>query len=351
MKSRNVSATIEARFNLKGAIEVSNINEIAKLSGVSRSTVSRVINSSGYVKEETRKKVQDVIDELDYIPNQNAIYLKNGETKTIGVVSPDFSDILSVFLSQFATIAKKYDYQVMLLLTDYNKESELETFQKLKQKQIDGIFQIIRSNEWEDLQKYSKYGPIVTWQRVRSPQIESVFMDHYEGFQMALEYLYQKGHRSILPYFGIETSLNTVARVKAWEDFVEEHQLPALPKNVHLEYNLHRSEDGQRIANWWQQQKKTGVEADFPTALLFPTDNVAVGFLSKARKLGIDVPNEVAVMGFDNTSVSELFDLTTVDYPMRLQAENAFFKLYNQLNQKTLPLHPLEFRLIERGTV
>ena len=76
---------------------MSNINEIAKLAEVSRSTVSRVISNNGYVKEETRKKVQKIIDELDYTPNQNAIYLKNGETKNIGIVSPDFSDVLTIF--------------------------------------------------------------------------------------------------------------------------------------------------------------------------------------------------------------------------------------------------------------
>ena len=69
---------------------MSNINEIAKLAEVSRSTVSRVISNNGYVKEETRKKVQKIIDELDYTPNQNSIYLKNGETKNIVIVSPDF---------------------------------------------------------------------------------------------------------------------------------------------------------------------------------------------------------------------------------------------------------------------
>ncbi|MFS7401657.1 LacI family DNA-binding transcriptional regulator [Carnobacterium maltaromaticum] len=321
---------------------MSNINEIAKLAGVSRATVSRVINSKGYVKEETRQKVQKVVDDLDYTPNQNAIYLKNGETKTIGLVSPDFSDILSHFLSSFATIAKKYGYQVTLLLTDYHQESEIEAFQKLKQKQIDGIFQIVRSNEWEVIEKYSKYGPIVTWQRVTSPKIESVFMDHYEGFKLGLDHLYAKGHREIVPFFGIEKSLNTVARYKAWQDFCQEKGVALQAEKSR--YNLHTSTEGRELARWWEAEKEK------PTALLFPTDNVAVGFLAEARERGISVPKDVAVVGFDNSSIAELFNLTTIDYPMHLQAENAFFKLYNQLKHKNLPLHPLSFKLITRGT-
>ena len=336
------NATICNESNEKESASMSNINEIAKLAEVSRSTVSRVISNNGYVKEETRKKVQKIIDELDYTPNQNAIYLKNGETKNIGIVSPDFSDVLTIFLSSFATIAKKYGYQVTLLLTDYDKKSEVEAFQKLKQKQIDGVFHIVRSNEWEVLEKYSKYGPIVTWQRVQSTKIDTIFMDHYEGFKLGLYHLYEKGHRKIKPFFGIEKSLNTVARVKAWHDFCLEKQLD--PKLDDIIYDLHSSNDGRKIAQWWVK------ETTPPTAVLFPTDNVAVGFLAEARELEIVVPNQVAIIGFDNTFISELFNLTTIDYPMHLQAENAFFKLYNQLKHKELPLHKLEFKLIERGT-
>lgn len=101
---------------------MANINEIAKIAGVSSATVSRVINRNGYVSDDTRAKVEAVIKKLDYVPNRNAVFLKTGTTKMLGIIAPDFSDSLTVFLRSFTLAAQKEGYNVTLFITGGDKQ-------------------------------------------------------------------------------------------------------------------------------------------------------------------------------------------------------------------------------------
>lgn len=176
---------------------MANIQEIAKLAGVSSATVSRVINKRDYVSDETRKRVQTIIDKLDYVPNINAVSLKKGATKLIGMVIPSFTDSLNVFLKSFTMIAQKHGYNVTLFMTRIDPDKELEALEMLRQKQIDALVLVIRSNDWKTIEHYTKYGPIVTWQRVESEKIPSVFMNQYDGYTLGLNIYMQKATENL----------------------------------------------------------------------------------------------------------------------------------------------------------
>ncbi|WP_342415253.1 LacI family DNA-binding transcriptional regulator [Paenibacillus sp. FSL R10-2782] len=321
---------------------MANIHEIAKLAGVSSATVSRVINNHPYVSEPTRQRVQEVINRLDYVPNLNAISLKTGMTKLIGIVSVSFNDSLNLFVRGFTMYAQEHGFNIALFITNGDKERELEALEMLRRKQLDALVCMIRVNEWSVIEHYTKYGPIVTWQRVTIEAIPSVFMDQYQGYTLALEHLYSRGYRKIVNVYGNMRGLNTKERIRAYHDFCEKYDLDA-EAFPHF-YGLNSIAEGEQIAHWWVEQPNK------PDAFACSTDYLAAGLLTEARRLDVSVPDQFAVVGFDNTEISHLLDLTTIHYPIDKQAENAFIMIRNTLEGLEEALHHLEFRLVERAT-
>lgn len=319
------------------------IIDVAQRANVSKSTVSRVVSGNGYVSSTSRQKVLTAMAELDYVPNVVARNLQRGKTKTIGFIVHHFIDPLTIFLESFLAMAQKYEYTVTLFFTGGNQQKEIEALNQLKFKQLDGLFILTRSNDWSIIEPYHHYGPIATWHRVESTALFSAYIDHYPGYLHTLDYLYAKGYRKIGHILGNKRNLNTKARIQALTDFEMTHALPHHPE--WLLYDRDESNSGKRIAHIWHEFTEK------PQALAFYTDIVAAECLSELQNLGYVIPRDVALIGFDNSKVSQLMQLTTIDYSLRKQAENAFLYLYNQLNHQQLPYQELSFELIERETV
>ncbi|MGX7138253.1 LacI family sugar-binding transcriptional regulator [Enterococcus silesiacus] len=322
---------------------MTTIIDVAKKAQVSKSTVSRVISGNGYVSKDSREKVLEAMEALSYSPNLIARNLQSGETKTIGFLAQGYMDPLGIFLQSFISIAKKYNYYVTLYFTDGDKKKEIEALNQMKYKQLDGVFILTRANKWEVIEPYSIYGPIATWHRIDSERIYSSYVDHYSGYLRSLHYLYQRGYRSIGHVLGNVENLNTKARLKAIEDFHKEINIPV--KDEWIFHDQSRIDNGQNIAQLWHEMvNKTD-------AMAFYTDSVAAGFISELQTLGYSPPEDVAVIGFDNSEISRLMHITTVDYSIKSQAENSFIYIHNQLNKETIPQQEMRVQLIERNTV
>ncbi|MFK4565798.1 LacI family DNA-binding transcriptional regulator [Enterococcus sp. UD-01] len=322
---------------------MTTIIDVAKKANVSKSTVSRVISGNGYVSQESRKKVLEAMEALAYSPNLIARNLQSGETKNIGFLVHSFIDPLGVFLESFISIAKTYNYYVTLYFTDGDKKKEIEALNQMKYKQLDGIFLLTRANEWSVIEPYSIYGPIATWHRIDSERIYSSYVDHYSGYYKSLDYLHSQGYDTIGHVLGNPENLNTKARLKAIDDFHRVKNLPLQPD--WLIHDLTRKENGRDIAHMWHKMQQR------PSAMAFYTDSVAAGFISELQNLGYQVPEDIAVIGFDNSEISQLMHITTVDYSINHQAENSFIYIYNQLNEEHLPEKKVSVQLIKRATV
>lgn len=322
---------------------MTTIIDVAKQAQVSKSTVSRVISGNGYVSQESRKKVLEAMEALAYSPNLIARNLQSGVTKTIGFLAHGFIDPLGIFLESFISIAKKYNYYVTLYFTDGDKNKEIEALNQMKYKQLDGVFILTRANKWEIIEPYSIYGPIATWHRIDSERIYSSYVDHYSGYIRSLDYLFQRGYRSIGHVLGNCENLNTKARIKAINDFHKEKNLSI--RNEWIFHDKSRIDNGRNIARLWHEM------IDKTDAMAFYTDSVAAGFISELQNLGYSVPENVAVIGFDNSEISRLMHITTVDYSIKRQAENSFIYVHNQLNHEKIPEQEMNVRLIERQTV
>ncbi|MGX7245153.1 LacI family DNA-binding transcriptional regulator [Enterococcus quebecensis] len=322
---------------------MTTIIDVAKQAQVSKSTVSRVISGNGYVSQESRKKVLDAMEALSYSPNLIARNLQSGETKTIGFLAHGFFDPLGIFLESFISIAKHYNYYVTLYFTDGDKAKEIDALNQMKYKQLDGVFILTRANEWEVIEPYSIYGPIATWHRIDSERIYSSYVDHYSGYLRSLNYLFQRGYHSIGHVLGNSENLNTKARLRAIADFHNENHIPN--KSEWIFHDNARQDNGRIIARQWHSM------ANRTDAMAFYTDSVAASFISELQILGYSIPEDVAVIGFDNSEISRLMHITTVDYSIKHQAENSFIYIHNQLNKKTIAERKMSVQLIERSTV
>lgn len=321
---------------------MATIQDIAEYAGVSSATVSRVINNNGYVGKETRANVEAAIEQLNYTPNRNAQYLRTGATKNLGVISTRFNDTAMARINPFIHAAHEAGYTSTLFATNGDSKRELEALDMLKSKQLDGIFLVYRANDWDILKEYVQYGPIITLHNIESGIIPSVFIDHYEGYKMSLDYLWETGCRNIINLYSNFYGRNTKRRIQAYQDFCREHDLT--PHATEPFLNILAKEDAEKVVQWFDQLKEK------PDAFIAHSDTLAGWIMACLKQLGYRIPEDVSVMGFDNLEISELMDISSIDYAIEEQGKNACRLLLNELEKSKHPLNPLEFKLIKRGS-
>lgn len=323
---------------------MASLDQIAKISGYSKATVSRVLNNSPHVNPQTRDKILEIMKQLDYVPNRNAISLAKGRTMQIGVITAVINEVMLPFLNSFVKTAERYGFQSIIYITYGDEKKELQAFNDLKQKRVDGLAIVNSSINPDLIATYLKFGPIVSWQRMDQPELQWVSMDQYEGYSLALEHLLQKGYRRIANAFGRSASINTLNRRRAYEAWMKQYNLPVMSDFYYSD--IHSIPDGEQV----MVDLVTTGKIEQVDAILCANDYVAAGMFTQAHREGISIPNEIAIIGFDNTAISKTLGITTIDNPIKLQGENAFFILSQRLLKEPILLHELSFRLVERET-
>ncbi|MDR9745592.1 LacI family DNA-binding transcriptional regulator [Paenibacillus taichungensis] len=321
---------------------MSKFDEIMKLSGYSKATVSRVINHSPHVSDEARQKITQIMKQLNYIPNRNAVSLSTGQTKQIGIVTSATNEIILTFMNQFIDTAMDYGFQTLIYTSRGDKEIELQAFEDLRSKRVDGLVIMTCVNPPDKLKAYCEYGPIVSWQRMGDDEIPSVAMDQAQGYKLALEHLVSKGYSRIANAFGRAESLNTQSRREAYESFMTDKGLPVLREAY--QYSVFSSSDGE------EAMRRMANGPELPQAVLCSNDYAAIGIWSEARKQNIQVPEQLAIVGFDDIELSRVLGITTIHNPIAEQATQAFHRLWAVLGKQELQPQQLEFQLIERAT-
>ncbi|MEH7111403.1 LacI family DNA-binding transcriptional regulator [Neobacillus niacini] len=320
---------------------MTNIKDIAKMAGVSVSTVSRVLNNHPYVSEEKKEAVLRVIEGSNYQRNINAVHLSKGATQLIGVVIP-FSNhpYFGLLIEGIANEAVKYNKKLVLFQTNYEENREIEALEMLQHKQIDALIICSRICGWEMINEYRSYGPIVLCEDSRGHNVSSTFIDHYKTFFKALEYLHNRGHHKIGYCIGRNSGANSELREKAYRDFHLKVKKHIEPKYIFIDcFNF---VDGERVV------KSLMKLSDPPSALLVTSDQVAAGILTCCKEQNILIPNELAIMGFDNQPIAKMMNITTLEIPLIEIGKKLFLQAIQQTNQ----FHEeIVVKLIERGTV
>lgn len=319
---------------------MTNIRDLAKLAGVSVTTVSRVLNQHPYVKEEKRKAVLEAIEATNYYRNINAVHLSKGKTQLMGVVIPYIElPYFSLLLKGIGKMAVENNYKLVLFQTEYAEAKEIEALEMLKQKQIDSLIFCSRKCDLSIIEDHLQYGRIVVCENTENQTIASSFVDHYQIFSYALEYLYNKGHKRIGYSIGRKKGTSSYYRENAYKDFLTKYNLP-----YNQEYIMDGClyfEDGEKILRKIKKMKNP------PTAYLVTSDHVAAGMLICCQQEGIKVPEELSIIGIGNDDIAKLMNITTINIPLIELGMSLFHQALQEDNRSI----ELEVTLIERGTV
>ncbi|QIZ66716.1 LacI family DNA-binding transcriptional regulator [Geobacillus subterraneus] len=324
---------------------MANIRDLAKEAGVSVATVSRVLNGYPYVSEEKRKAVWEAVEKLNYTKNIQAVHLAKGRTTIVGVMLPYIHHpYFSAIIEGVSKEALRYGYQLLLFQTNYDVERELEALERLRMKQMDGLIVCSHQADWEIFAEYQEEGPIALCERVDGYDFFTVYIDHYQAFAKALRYLLDKGHRRIGYCIGRRTGPNSQARAAAYEEVLRDAGVT--PQRQWIFDGCLFLEDGKRVIEQWMAM------GERPSALLVTSDQVAAGIVLYAQRVGVRIPDELAIIGFDNDPLAEMLGITTVALPHFTLGERAFRLLHHWLETGNVPRKQEELptRLIVRAT-
>ncbi|RKD21522.1 transcriptional regulator, LacI family [Caminicella sporogenes DSM 14501] len=284
------------------------IKDIAKAAGVSRATVSRVLNDSGYVREETRQKVLKAIKELNYTPSAIARSLSTSRTNTIGVIVPEINNpFFGEIIKGISQVADEHNLNIILCNTDDNKEKELKALKLLKQQRIEGI--IITPTYPEDefnreyLSSLENLGiPIVLLDgHVEYFNFSGVFIDHIKGAYDAATALIEAGHRKIAIITGYMNSRPARERLIGYKKALEINNIPVEEKYIF--YGDYTHETAYNITKEILNMK------DRPTAIFVMSNMMILGCMKAFYEENIRVPEDMAIIGFDKIDVLNIIGM------------------------------------------
>ena len=326
------------------------IYDVAKQASVSIATVSKVVNDKGQISEKTRKHVKQVMKELEYEPSTIATALSGKKTKTLGVLVPN---IANPFFGEITRIlennARKLDYAIFICSTYNQPEREKEYITLLLKKQVDGIIIATEQLDEETLRKINKRNtPVLKFSVHSNPnEATGVTTNNFEGGYIAARYLFEKGHHHV----GLIGDLSRDSEIKRIHGFCKYYgvQQHAIQKSSII------SSDSELTEAKVAVEKLLSISPR-PTALFATTDFLAIVAINSATQKGIKVPEELSVIGFDNTIYAQLCHppLTTIEQPIEEMAKLALHQLLKIINGETSKPYEqivLTPKLIERRTV
>ena len=307
------------------------MKDVAKLAGVSLSTVSRVLNNSSLVREETAKKVQKAVDKLDYQINDSARILRTNTSNLIGVIGAGMEKpFLSNLLKGIEAEARERGFALIYGDSDGEFEKEQNYLNIMKQKKIDGII-LITTNYYNDLLSIVKNYqiPVVFASGyISDPEISCVTVDNVAAAYDIVEYLCQAGHRNLAFIKGPELDL-----------LASQERLRGVKLALRLndiEYNPSRFIEGDfTFESGYSAAEKIIKKFPDVTAIFAFNDEMAIGVIRYLKENDIRVPEDISVVGFDGIELGKYIDpsLTTIKqsgYHLGLKSIEILNKIINE---------------------
>lgn len=326
------------------------IKDVAKKSNVSVATVSRILNNLEGYSEETRKKVMQVVDKIGYQRNDVARNLKIKSTHTIGILLPDVStNFYMEILKGIEEAAHINGYSVIICNAGDNGKRTEEYVRVMIERQTDGIIVCSLPPEKSLIKKIIGVNiPVVLISTVYNGySIPYIKVDDYKASYAAVEYLIKSGHKKIAMIGGPEKDpIAGFPRLKGFINALKDNNLE-VRENL-IKHNGFSFEDG--ITSMEELLK----EKEKFTAIFATCDDSAVGALSVAHKRGLKVPENISIIGYDNTKVAEMAypPLTTLAQPFYEMGEKAVEMLIKKISLKDEVENVImPFKIIERDTV
>lgn len=314
---------------------MSNIRDVAKLSGHSVSTVSRVVNHRSYVAEDTKQEIIQAMEELDYHPNDVARALSTGKTHMVGVVLP-YIDIpyFQKLVSAITKAAFKENYQVTLLPSDYNAKDEIKYLEMLKHQSFDGLIFTSRTISFDKILEYRQYGTITCCEDTFDYPISCAYTNREESYLKVFDLL----RRLKFQHIGVTLSRSekySQSTKQTKEAFEKAYGRKMDAK--HLYMGAQGYDEGIKAAKYL-------VERDPDLQVIFAnSDQIAAGVLKQLKLMHLEIP----VIGQENLDYSHLMNFSTIDHKLKEIGEYAFWSIFEkEVVKKSIPS---EFIL--RGTL
>jgi len=321
------------------------INDIAVRVGVSHATVSRVLNNSGYVKDETREKILAVIKELNYTPSAIARSLSTSKTNTIGVIIPDINNLFfGEIIKGITEIADEQHLNMILSVTDEDKDKELKAINVLKQQRIQGLIitptYYKNSCNSDNLDALKNLGiPIILIDgHVEYLDFSGVFIDHVKGAYEGTVALIEAGHRKIAIITGDMKSRPAKERLVGYEKALEANNIPI--DNEYIFYGDYTHQTAYEIT------KRILKMDNRPTAIFVSSNTTILGCMKAFHEEKINVPKDMAIIGFDRIDVLNIIgmNISFINGPSIELGRIGMKMLLESLNNK-------EPRSIKRQTI
>ncbi|WP_338723318.1 LacI family DNA-binding transcriptional regulator [Devosia sp. XK-2] len=316
------------------------MSEVAAEAGVSPTAVSRYLNNRIELPQATRDRIDAAIAKLDYRPNVLARRLSKGKAEAISLVTPDIANPFFAELAAAVELeAHEHGYAVYISSTSSGAGNEADAIRRMSDGHVDGL--IIMTNRVDDGTLAGllegRDNVVVLDEDIAGVSVPRIFVENVEGAYQATRHLLAAGHKDIALIGGPNRLMSVTERLAGFARAMEEAGIAVPPGRVML--GDYTSQFGETAANVLLDA------ADRPSAILACSDYIAIGVMKAVRALGLTIPRDLSLVGFDDMAFAELVDppLTTVHQPVEDMGRLAVRHLLALLDSTQIP--PAETRL------
>ncbi|HWO77265.1 MAG TPA: LacI family DNA-binding transcriptional regulator [Bacillus sp. (in: firmicutes)] len=292
---------------------MANIQQVAQKAGVSVATVSRVLNNAPSVSPKTRLKVENAIRDLNYEPSMLGRNLRNSESRLLLVLLPSISNpFYTEIINGIQNTAIAHSYNILLCETDSNPQRENIYFNMVKNKLADGVISMDPTVNMQKLNELAENHPVILCSEYEEGGcLPYVTIDNELAAYQAVKHLIKLGNEKIALINSDEKFLYARQRRNGYERALKEFNLPIRNEWIYHTKDLDFQNGVQAMRMLLQLDEK-------PSAVFAVSDTLAIGALKEVNMNGLHVPNDIAIVGFDNISFSNMTNptLTTISQPM-----------------------------------
>jgi LacI family transcriptional regulator len=316
---------------------VSNLKEIAEHLGISYSTVSRAFDPNSRVGAETRKRILEYAEQVNYRPNLIARSLKKSETRTVGIIIPAIENIFYIdVLQRIELTLKSFGYRLIVSFVQQGVTTELECLELMDASQVDALI-ILPGNEANSayVHHLSTHKRVIQLFHAPFDDIDSVVMDDVGGAGMGARHLLNRGHRRILFLGGAD-------RVSGFAGAISDYGI---------------SEDEVRInTNWLSGEAVCGLILEHRPTAVFAIANMAERAWKAIKRLGFKIPDDISLIAYDDTKWVSMLDITAIGHDLANISSTLIEQLIFRLRSGGAPNVPpkrivLDPFIVERSSV